>query len=418
MIGGVFSDFWAGMLNGLREIWAHKFRSFLSMIGIVLGVAALVSVVGVVQGMIQNVAIYFENVGGITRIYVEEIEPPDEQAEIAHLSPGLNYQDALALEEGATFARLIDPIVRFGWQNLQVGRERVGSVPLGVTPGRESIIADEVVEGRFIADLDVESASQVLVINQWLKEQLFGENATAVGETVMIGRLPFRVIGIVDNPRLARGGFGGGGRRWGQRIAFIPITTAMLRFQGDESLHELNVHVSSVDLLYPAVEQVGNILLQTHNQVEDFQVNTMEDQLAEFQRLQRSFTFSLGGVALISLLVGGIGIMNVMLAAINERIREIGVRKAVGARGSDIFIQFLAEAAMVSALGGLIGMVAAVGLIEFLRAVVPDPSFVIIHSPEAMVLAFVFSLVIGMVAGVYPAFKAAKLDVIDALRYE
>lgn len=420
MKSGLLWDFWSGMINGLREIWAHKFRSFLSMTGIVLGVAALVSVVGVVQGMVENVRAYFENVGGITRIYVEEVTPPDHQQELAHLSPGLTYQDAIAIEEGATFARLVDPEVRIGWRRFQHGRHSSWAVPQGVTTGRQELMAGVVSEGRFIADLDLESASSVVVLSAWLVDHLFPEVDEVVGKTVMLGRSPFTVIGVIDFEDLTSSGFGGrGGGRWRQqRIAYIPITTAMRRFQGNENLNALNIHVLSVDYLYPAVEQVENILLQTHNQIEDFEVRTMEEQLAEFRRLQRSFTFSLGGVALISLLVGGIGIMNVMLAAINERIREIGVRKAVGARGMDIFIQFLAEAAMVSALGGLIGMVAAVGLIEFLRSVVPDPSFRIIHSPEAMIFAFVFSVIVGMVAGVYPAIKAAKLDVIDALRYE
>lgn len=408
--------FFTGIVNGLREVWAHKFRSFLSMIGIILGVAALVAMVGVVRGMIQNMRIYFENAGGITRIYVEDMEPPVEQEPFAHLSPGRTYSDALAIEAGSSFAEIVSPQVNIGWRRIRFENEREHAPIRGVVPEKLSTLNQAVKEGRWFGDLDLEQASLVTVLGGHVWEDLFGYDTSPIDKKVKIGGKMFTVIGTMeylgesrrrDNPHY-----------WQNRVAYIPITTAMRRFRGNESINDLDIHISDVGVMQDAITQVENILLQTHRGIEDFQVRTMEEQLAEFKKLERSFTFALGGVAGISLLIGGLGIMNVMLAVINERIREIGVRKAVGARGYDIFVQFVAEAVVISVLGGIIGMIVSVGLVHLLKYVVPDDRFQIILSPDAMIAAFLFSVTIGVAAGVYPALKAASLNVIDALRYE
>lgn len=414
-------DFFSGILNGLREVWAHKFRSFLSMIGIILGVAALVAMVGVVQGMIKNVRFYFESTGGINRLYIEDREPPEEQQAFAHLSPGRTYQDALAIMDGSPLARIVDPVVNLRWARYQYQRSNVWAPLQGVLPGKLEILNQGLVEGRFISDLDIENAAMVIVLGSDLRNQLLGTRDRAVGKKVRVGQNTYTVIGVLE----AKGGLPGsnttGGRnpfRFINRVGYIPITTAMKRIQGNETLQELNIHIHDVAYMDDAIEQLENILLQTHRGIQDFEVRTMEEQLAEFQKIERTFTFALGGVAGISLLIGGIGIMNVMLAVINERIREIGVRKAIGARGYDIFVQFLAESVVISVLGGIIGMIASVGLVELLRSSIPDDNFTIILSPQAMIAGFIFSATIGVLSGIYPAMKAANLNVIEALRYE
>lgn len=411
-----FHGFFVGIINGLGEVWAHKFRSFLSMIGIILGVAALVAMVGVVRGMIQNMRIYFESTGGINRIYVEEKEPPEEQLPFAFLSPGRTYNDAIAIQAGSTFAEIVSPEVNLGWRRLQDGRNREHSPLRGVTPDKLLTLNQKVAEGRFIGDLDLETAAPVVVLGAQVRQRLFPPDTDPIGRSIKIDRLNFTVIGTMEF--LGEGTSRDNPYRWQNRVTYIPITTAMKRFRGDEKIQNLDIIIADVSILPDAVAQVENILLQTHRGIEDFEVRTMEEQLAEFRRLERSFTFALGGVAAISLLVGGLGIMNVMLAVINERIREIGVRKAVGARGFDIFVQFVAEAVVISVLGGIIGMMASVGLVELLRNIVPDERFQIILSPDAMIAGFIFSVTIGVAAGIYPALKAASLNVIDALRYE
>jgi putative ABC transport system permease protein len=410
----VVITFYSGMINGLTEVWAHKFRSLLSMMGIILGVAALVAMVGVVRGMIGEVRDYFERTGGITRLQVETRQPPDEQSHIAHLSPGMTFNDVDAVRLGSPLVTLLDPEVSLNWRRFTHAGVSDNAPLRGVLPDRREIQRLDLREGRFIGDLDVIDASPVVVLGGWLGDRFFPDGE-AVGRRINIHGQTFRIIGVVEN----LGGPQGGGWFWMQnRTAYIPITTAMKRFSGNDRLNSLNVQVANVAFLEDAIGQVENILLQTHRGIEDFAVTTMEEQLAEFRRIEGTFTLTLGGVAGISLLVGGIGIMNVMLAVINERIREIGVRKAVGARGSDIFIQFLAEAVVISVVGGLIGVMVSVGLVGMMQALIEVDQFRIALSPPAMLAGFLFSVTIGIASGIYPALRAARMNVIDALRYE
>jgi ABC-type antimicrobial peptide transport system permease subunit len=166
------------------------------------------------------------------------------------------------------------------------------------------------------------------------------------------------------------------------------------------------------------IEQIENTLIQTHRGILDFEVRTQEEQMAELEKLEKSFTYSLGGIAGISLLVGGIGIMNVMLASVSERIREIGVRKAIGARSYDIFIQFLAEAVVISLLGGLLGLFLSIGLLSIARDLIPGGENISLIPISVMIYGFLFSSLIGLASGVYPALRASRLDPIDALRYD
>jgi ABC-type antimicrobial peptide transport system permease subunit len=192
----------------------------------------------------------------------------------------------------------------------------------------------------------------------------------------------------------------------------------MSRYKGDDDVNEIHVMADSVEDLPDLVEQIENTLTRTHRGIKDFEIRTQEERLNELKKLEDSFTFSLGGIAGISLLVGGIGIMNVMLASVSERIREIGVRKAIGARSHDIFIQFLAEAIVISVLGGLIGLVASVGLLSVARDLIPEGESISLVPVTAMCYGFVFSSTIGLLSGIYPALRAARLDPIEALRYE
>jgi ABC-type antimicrobial peptide transport system permease subunit len=213
----------------------------------------------------------------------------------------------------------------------------------------------------------------------------------------------------------------GGMWRWRNSGAYIPVTTAMVKFTGNDRLSALGLRVASGDDLNNAVEQVERTLSTTHHGLRDFSINTNEQTLEDFRKTEAAFKLSLGGVAGISLFVGGIGIMNVMLASINERIREIGVRKAVGARGSDLFLQFLSEAAVISVVGGIIGIGVSMGVVALMNFILTQalPSGAIAKFDIIIMLqGLAFSVVIGLVAGVYPALRAAKLDPIEALRHE
>ncbi len=408
-------SFLSGIWNGLRELWAHKFRSFLTMIGIILGVASLVTMVAVVQGLFRNMTIFFEQSGGIELVRVNDQEVPLEQLNMAALSPGRTGVDAVAIRHAVPLAAAVAPEVSIGWRNVQYSGKRMGVRVTGTTGDVLQTNLLEIESGRNLSDLDVDQASQVALIGSEVRDNIFPTNEDPIGKRITVHGLPFTVVGLIKHYEFMQGGRNA--LRWKNRNVYIPVSTAQKRFTGNEKLTGLAIRAVNADSLGDLVSQIENVLLQTHRGVEDFFVETREDQLAEFKKLERSFMYSMGSIAFISLLVGGIGIANVMLAVINERIREIGVRKAVGARGVDIFMQFLAEALVISVLGGLFGLVLSFTLVDVLRDFVPSGENIAVPG-FALAIGFVFSVVIGLLSGIYPAIRAARLDPIDALRYE
>ena len=411
-----FADIETGAVNGLREIWSNKIRSLLSMSGIILGVAALVTMVGIVQGMLGNMRASFELDGGILKLEVHPREAPEAQQHIKAISPGMTWRDIRALERSTPLASFITPRVDMRWERFVANGRREGALLRGVTPDYLGINERVVAHGRFISDTDIELKSPVIVIGSHLAEDLFPERAHAVGEQLKIRGQVYTVVGQFK--RLEAMVAGRNSLRWRNRENFIPATTAMARYKGTDAVDEIHVLADRVENLRDLMEQIENTLMQTHRGIEDFEIRNQEERLQEMEKLENSFTYSLGGIAGISLLVGGIGIMNVMLASVSERIREIGVRKAIGARRHDIFIQFLAEAIVISVAGGLFGLLASIGLLSLATSLIPEGETIQIVQPAAMLWGFLFSSLIGLFSGIYPALRAASLDPIEALRYE
>jgi len=410
-------DVVTGVSNGLREVWSNKVRSLLSMSGIILGVAALVAMVGIVQGMLGNMRASFERSGGVLKLEVEPREAPESQQHIAGISPGMTWRDILALEKSIHLAAFMTPIVDMHWERFVANGRREGAILHGVRPDYIGIHTKTIAHGRFISDYDVEAKSPVIVVGAHIAEDLFPDRKNVVGEQIRVSGQVYTIIGQFARHNRS---MPGAPRRfdWESRLNFIPATTAMARYKGDDRINSIEILAMDVDTMPDLMEQVENTLTQTHRGIMDFEFKTQDEQLAELKKLENSFTYSLGGIAGISLLVGGIGIMNVMLASVSERIREIGVRKAIGARSHDIFIQFLAEAVVISILGGLLGLAASIGLLSIARDLIPEGQSISNMPITAMFYGFVFSSLIGLASGVYPALRASRLDPIDALRYE
>lgn len=422
-----YGTLYGAFVNGIREILAHKMRSLLSMSGIILGVAALVAMVSIVQGMVGQFKGFIEMQGGIEKITIAVESLPKEQEHLQDSAPGLTMKDVEAIRKLVPSISHISPEVSVRSTSVARNGKEFNTRVTGTMSDWLVINKRSVQKGRFLSDVDELTRAKVCVIGSLVADEIFEPNEDPIGQAVKVGGEWFTVVGVLNEYQM-NGGAGGkdkkrGPGRWMNGGCYIPIHTAMTNYTSNDKLSSLYVRISSSDQLYDTIPQLDRVMLQAHSGFQDYAISTNEEMLSEFKKTESSFMISLGGVAFISLFIGGIGIMNVMLAAINERIREIGVRKAVGARGSDIFLQFLVETALVSSIGGLIGLGLSLGITSVISQVMAGSRMgggiaTMTVSPTVMLAGFVFSVGIGILSGVYPALRASRLDPIEALRYE
>lgn len=401
-----------GMASGWNEVLAHKLRSFLTLFGIVLGAAALVGMLGVVKGLLRGWETMIYETGGIERISVWSRPAPETQREIAKLSPGRTMNDVDAILDAIPLAQRVTAEVTIpGGGRLYFQGRATGQNVRGVLPATFIMDRFDVQMGRMIGDLDNELQTQVVVLGAAIVDQLFPRGLDALDRVITINGQPFTVVGVLREYQAALGG----GYSSKNSAVFIPLTTLQTLFRIDENVDILNVKVADVADIPLVLDQINNVLTHTHRGIQDIRFETREDLLQRFEETRRSYVVSLGGVAVIGLIIGGIGIMNVMLASISERVREIGVRRALGAKRLDILVQILAESLTLAGFGGILGMFASVGLIKFLQKVVVEANRPEL-SPAALVIGVVFSGMVGVIAGLYPAIRASRLSPVEALR--
>jgi putative ABC transport system permease protein len=398
----------------LFALGANKMRSMLTTLGIIIGVAAVIAVVSVVQGLQHLVTGVFESVGATYMLILPHRETANSAEHHAH-EVKLTWEDGQALAEQTPGIRAITPVI-IGSEEVKYRdrRHKVGFV-IGANEQYQEIVNHTVEEGRFFSRLDEEARRNVVVVGRKVVEKLqLGRNP--LGKEIYLGSDPAIVIGVMERK----------GQTLGQDLddlVLVSFETALKLFgrsAGDRV--QLRLQARSTDEVDAVRDAIKGMLRKRHHLVpgqrDDFDVVSQDEILKSVTSFLSGLTAIIGGVVAISLLVGGIGIMNIMLVSVRERTREIGVRKAVGARRQDILVQFLIEAVTLSLAGGLLGLAAGYGLGSFVIAVLPvdlPPA----HVPLwAATLACGFSAAVGLFFGIYPAGKAAALDPIEALRYE
>jgi putative ABC transport system permease protein len=433
-------DLFDALRAGVTELLAHKMRSLLTMLGIIFGVAAVIAMVSISEGA-RYEALEQIRLMGVNVIHIQRQSLSGDALVAARdKSPqGLTYSDSEAIREVCSFARQVVPVCRvFG--DVEVPGEPIHSKIYGVVPGYQEVNRFHVATGRFVDDVDVSRRARVCVLGHELKQRLY-RFRDPIGQYAKVGGTNFRVIGVMEERVIPSGKAIVSLRDMNQDI-YIPITVALEDFQlyseqaipintasvfsllrqmanrpplRDRSITEVAIEVGDSEQTVPASEAVKRVIERRHQAVADFEVVIPAELIKQSQQSQRIFNVVMGAIASISLLVGGIGIMNIMLATVTQRTREIGIRRAIGAKRHDVMLQFLIEAVLVTLIGGAVGVATGV---QCAQAVSAYAKWKTIVSTQAVVLAFVVSAATGILFGLYPAVQAARTDPITALRYE
>ena len=404
---------------GLENLRVHKLRASLTMLGMIFGVAAVVAMLSIGAGAQQEVIAFIEQLG-VRNVIVEARETTDQQElqRIRRLSAGLSFVDMRMIEANLTGLEASSARKRVAPSGILPKPQGDPPVVFGVSTQFMELSGLSVAAGRFFNDVEADNAAPVAVLGQGAASSLFG-NEDPIGKFVKANQQWFRVIGLVG-PQLTVQAGAGLGQQDGNQVIYVPLMAAMLRLE--ETLGSQRAEIDAVYLQFSETADVSaagafvrGLLNTSHRGAGDFSVMVPAELLAEQQRTRRIFEVIMVAIASISLLVGGIGIMNIMLASVLERTREIGVRRAIGARQLDIIRQFLIETTMITLTGGILGTLLGVGLSELVGYVAGWSTIVTYTS---IALAFGVSVTVGIVFGLYPAVRAARLDPVLALHYE
>ena len=419
-IGAAASRILTDCRRGLETLQVHKLRSLLTMLGMIFGVAAVVSMMSIGAGAQQQVLAFIEQLG-VRNLIVEAREAQNWQTyqQVRRTSPGLTERDLRVIRANVPGITESSARKRFIPQKLVPKAERETPQLFGVEPSYLRIAGLQVTSGRFFDAADEGAAAAVCVLGEGARARLFGTRVP-LGEYVKVNEQWFRVIGTVGPQVSSPADVAGLPAEDRNNLIYVPLTSAHLRLEDNttwmkDEIDAIYLQLRNAGATISTASVVRGLLDSTHRGTDDYSLVVPAQLLAEQRRTQRIFEFVMVALASISLLVGGIGIMNIMLASVLERTREIGVRRAVGATQGDIVRQFLVETVMIAVAGGLIGLLFGVGLSRLIAWLAGWSTIVTLTS---IALAFLVSVAVGLVFGVYPARRAARLDPVEALHYE
>ncbi len=401
----------ASIRIAVRALALNPLRSVLTALGVIIGVAAVVSTISIGTGARESTREQISALGtNLLTVIPGRVSSP------GGIGQGVGTAQTLTWEDGEAIAESLEDVEAVAGEfnrpaQVVAGSSNDISTVSGVTPTFPEVRNWQPVEGSFFGDREVQSRARVAVIGKTVKDNLFPDG-DAIGQRIRVNRVVFTVIGVMES----KGASGFGDR---DDIVFVPLSTAQKRLFGADFVRALYVKVRSPDRMDEVMGQVENLLSSRHRIPDgsepDFFIRNQADVVQAFQSVNSTITLLLGIIAAVSLIVGGIGIMNIMLVSVTERTREIGIRKAVGATRRNILVQFLVEAVALSVTGGLLGVLLGVGAS---RAITRLAGWATIITPWAVLLAFGFAAGVGIFFGLYPAQRAAALDPIEALRSE
>jgi len=402
------------IFEALESLSSNKLRSGLTILGIVIGVAAVIAMISIGRGAQNSITGSIQGIGtNLVFVFRGGSEEATNPQPIT-----LGDADAIADPFQAPSVSAVAPVLQ-GDGKVSYGGESTFTSVVGVTPAYQPVRNTPVTEGEFIQEAHILGRASVVLLGSDVADKLFGRKEGLVGETVRIDGQPFRVIGVLKEK-------GGSSFTNEDNQVVVPLTTAqtrLIRRQSRDRIDMLLVQAASAQVVPQAGEEIAQILRTRHSTeigVDDFTILSQQDFLDTARTITSVLTIFLGGIAAISLLVGGIGIMNIMLVSVTERTREIGLRKALGARKIDILAQFLTESSVLSLIGGVIGILLGWGISTVVGSIAAandapiDPSIGI----DTVLIATLFSTAVGLFFGLYPANRAANLEPVEALRYE
>ena len=395
----------------VTALLSNKLRSILTMLGIIIGVGAVIAMISIGMGVRQNVTNSIASLGSNMLIVTPGSTNKGGVRSAAGSGQKLKYDDAEAIKKKIKNIDYVSPTVNSSYQVVN-GNQNWNTSVYGVTPEYLHIRSLNVQSGSFITNNDLKSRNRVAVIGTTVASNLF-DTSNPVGKTIRINNQPYRIIGVLESK---------GQSSMGQDqddMVIVPLTTAQERLLGITYVRSINIQVSRSDKIEQVQSEVETLLRQRHHitgdKEDDFTVRNLTSLMETMTSTTTMLTLFLGSIAAISLIVGGIGIMNIMMVSVTERTREIGIRKALGATFQNIMMQFLIESVVIGVIGGLLGIACGVGIA---LTIAKAGLFQTVITAAPIIISFSFSVGIGLFFGIYPARKAARLDPFEALRYE
>ncbi len=415
-----WGQYFADLSFGFENLLLHKLRSLLTMLGMIFGVAAVIAMLSIGAGARQQVMAMIEQMG-VRNVIVEAHESVswEDYQKVRKTSLGLTMRDFRVIQTNVTGLVQGTPRKRFTPGRMVPKPQHDMPVVYGVSPNYQQITSLKLVQGRFFNDHESARAAAVAVLGQGAKSSLFGQ-ANPIGQYIKVNEQWFDVIGVVGPQLSASTGNNDLPAQDLNNLIYVPLESALFRLEDSRSgfkddIDGIYLQVESSTDTIPTADVVRSLLDISHKGAGDFSVIAPAELLAQQKRTQHIFDLVMVAIASISLLVGGIGIMNIMLASILERTREIGIRRAMGARQRDVIRQFLVEAVLISLLGGLIGIAFGFGISRLIAWLA---GWSTVTTVSSILLSFLFSVSVGLLFGIYPARKAARLDPVEAIRYE